>query len=151
MFAIGTTFDRVISNLAERMLPNKLKRLLFLSTFINYINGDENIDREMACKINQLLSLTHKASENILMPPNLIQNRVWSKIISRDEKIGETGLSLCDLNQIANLEVQTVQARYISNRIISNIPKSLRYGSNKEIRNDLMTLLLNLPRLHQAA
>lgn len=147
MISIGRIFDKYIAMLTERMLPNKLKRLLFLSTFFAYMQDNDKPDREMVCRINQLLTLTN--NENSAMPPNFVQKRIWSKIIPRDEPIGESGLKLCELTEIADIEVYKVQARYITNRIINNIPPSLRYGSNREIGSDLMKLLMYFPKLHQ--
>ena len=149
MFAVTKVIDKCISRATEKILPNRIKRLIFLSTFIAYIQGSDKPDKELACKINQLLSLAHR--DNAILTPPILQKKIWSNIIPRDKVIGEAGIALRELTEVAGIEVYTAQARYISNRIIDNIPQSLRYGSNRRIRHDLMTLLINLPKLQHAA
>lgn len=130
------------------VLPKRLKRLIFLSSMIAYIQGTEKPDKALAGKINQLLSLAHR--DNAMNTPSAIKDHIWPNIIPRDEPIGRTGIALCDLCEIEDYQVNATQARFISNRIISGMPEALKYGSNRQIKSDLVTILVNIPKLHHA-
>jgi hypothetical protein len=130
------------------IIPNRVKRLIFLSSLIAYIQGTEKPDTALAGKINRLLSLAHR--ETSIYTPSLIKDKIWPNIIARDTPIGQTGVALCDLCEIEDYRVNTYQARSISNQIIGHMPQALRYGSNRQMKSDLVTLLMNIPKLQHA-
>lgn len=129
-----------------RIIPNRVKRLIFISSLIAYIQGTEKPDAVLACKINRLLSLAH--NETAIYTPTMIMDRIWPNIIARDEPIGHTGVALCDLCEIEDYQVNPSQARSISNQIIGHMPAALRYGSNRQMKSDLITLIMNIPKLN---
>lgn len=129
----------------EEFLPNKIKRMIFLSSFLAYVQGTKSPDEVLVRKLNQLLHLSR--NDKSAMAPQLINQRIWAGIISRDEPVGNTGVTLCNLAEVQDYKIFTSQARSVSDRIIKNTPQWLKYGSNKQIRDDLMELLTNINKL----
>lgn len=126
-------------------LPNKIKRMIFLSSFLAYVQGTKSPDEVLVRKLNQLLQLSR--NDKSAMAPQLINQRIWAGIISRDEPVGNTGVTLCKLTEVQDYKIFTSQARSVSDRIIKNTPEWLKYGSNKQIRDDLIELLTNINKL----
>lgn len=129
----------------EEFLPSKIKRMIFLSSFLAYVQGTKSPDEVLVRKLNQLLQLSR--NDKSAMAPQLINQRIWAGIISRDEPVGNTGVTLCNLAEVQDYKIFTSQARSVSDRIIKNTPQWLKYGSNKQIRDDLMELLTNINKL----
>lgn len=136
-------------NFLQGFLPNRFKRMIFLSSFMAYIQGTTSPDKELICKLNQLLKLS--SSDSSVMVPPLLNQRIWAGIVSRDEPLGRTGVVLSQLAEVQDYKMFTGQARSVSDRIIKNTPSWLKYGSNNQIRNDLTILLTNVNRLANPA
>lgn len=126
-------------------LPNRIKRLIFLSSLLAYIQGTKNPDEELVCKLNQLLQLSH--SSKSAMVPSMLNERIWAGVVSRDKPVANTGVVLSRLHEIQDYKILTHQARTVSDNIIKNIPYWLKYGSNKQMRSDLVKLLTNVNKL----
>lgn len=126
-------------------LPNRIKRLIFLSSFLAYIQGNRNPDEELVYKLNQLLHLSHN-SKSAMVPP-LLNERIWAGVVSRDKPVAGTGVVLSRLHEIQDYKILTSQARTVSDNIIKNTPNWLKYGSNKQMRSDLVKLLTNVNQL----
>lgn len=126
----------------EGFLPTKIKRMIFLSSLLAYIQGTKNPNQQLVYKLNHLLKLSN--NDKATMVPPLINERIWGNLVSRSEPFGKNGLLLSDLSEIRDYEVFAYHSRFISDRIIRRTPTWLRYGSNKQIREDLLALLNNL-------
>lgn len=140
--------DNFVSRLLGKVLPMRLKRTLFLVTFTSYILDTDNPSQELANRINQLLSLGNSKS---VVGPNIIQKHVWPKIIDKEQRIDENGICLKDLHEIADIKIFTKKSHHITNLIVQNTPSFMRYGSNRQMREDLMALFMNIVRVPQTA
>ena len=129
----------------DEFLPNRIKRMIFLSSFLAYVQGTNSPDEALVRKLNQLLHLSR--NDKSVMAPPLINQRIWAGIIPRDEPVGRTKVTLCMLAEVQDYKLFTSQARSVSDRILRNTPQWLRYGSNKQIRDDLVELLTNINML----
>lgn len=129
----------------DEFLPNRIKRMIFLSSFLAYVQGTKSPDEELVRKLNQLLHLSR--SDKSVMAPPLFNQRIWAGIIPRDEPLGRTRVTLSKLSEVQDYKIVSAQARSVSDRIIKNTPKWLKYGSNKQIRNDLVELITNINKL----
>lgn len=126
----------------EEFLPTKIKRMIFLSSLLAYIQGTKSPDQHLVQKLNHLLKLSN--NDKSAMVPPLLNEKIWGGIVSRTEPLGRSGLVLSDLSEIKDYKVFTYQSRFISDRIIRRTPNWLRYGSNKQIKEDLIVFFNNL-------
>lgn len=129
----------------DGFLPDRFKRMIFLSSLMAYIQGTKSPDKELINKLNQLLHLA--SSSNPVMVPPLFNQQIWKQIVPRNEPLGKTGVTLAQLSEVQDYKIFTSQARSVSDRIIKNTPSWLKYGSNNQMRADLMKLLQGVGKL----
>lgn len=133
---------RMMNSFLEGFLPAKTKRMILLSSLLAYIQGTKSPDQQLVCKLNHLLKLSNN-DKSIMVPP-LLNERIWGDVVSRTEPLSKDGFMLSELSEIKDFKVFSYRSRFISDRIIRRTPSWLRYGSNKQIREDLIALLTNL-------
>ena len=136
--AVSNTWEKFL----DGFLPNRIKRMIFLSSLMAYIQGTRNPDEEIVGKFNQLLNLS--SSTRSSMVPPLMNQRIWTGIVPRTEPVGNTGITLSNLAEVKDYKLFSHQARKVSDNIIKRTPYWLKYGSNKQIREDLVKLLVNV-------
>lgn len=142
----STTSETMTAWLLGKILPNRIKRLIFISSFIAHIKNTTNPDKTLLLKINKLFSLS-RDDEAMLLPFRL-QDRIWESIALK-EILQEKSIVVDDVSQIAEYRFVKPQIRTLSEDIIKIIPRWLKYGSNNQIRSDLITMFKNTDALFQ--
>jgi hypothetical protein len=125
-------------------LPKKTKRLVFLSSLIGYITKNEEPDKELLQKINNLLALSE--NDRAMVLPMYISKTIWHDRIQSFDCFSCVNSKTCE-KTVKNMCLSHQQICRMSNAIITNIPNWMVYGTKRHIRHDVMTLLANLPNL----
>ena len=143
--AIASFVSRKWVEFLDGFLPRRVKRMIFLSSLLAYIQGNHKPDEELVNKLNQLLHLSNSA-KSAMVPP-LLNERIWADVVSRTEPVGNTGIVLAKLSEMPRATIVTSQARILSDNIIRKSPQWLRYGTTNQMRADLVKLLVNVNNL----
>ena len=138
--------ETIVTLFLSKIFSPRVKRMIFLSSFLAYVQGTNHPDKELLVKLNKLLKLAQL--DDALMAPSMRNQKILGATLLRDEPLGNSGIMLKELDQIQDYKIFVSQARKISDSVIKNAPEWLRYGSNKQIRSDLITLLTNYKALH---
>lgn len=138
--------ENIVTLFLSNIFSPRVKRMIFLSSFLAYVQGTNHPDKELLVKLNKLLNLAQL--DDAVMAPSMLNQKIWGATLPRDEPLGNSGIMLKELDQIQDYKIFVSQARKISDSVIKNAPEWLRYGSNKQIRSDLITLLTNYKALH---
>lgn len=136
------------SRVLGKLLPRRMKRLIFVSSFIAHLRNTTDPDRDLLSKINKLLSLSNR-DEALLLPIQLHQ-QIWSKVFLK-EVFQEKSINFDDISQIASFKFHKPQIRTLSEEIIKVIPSWLMYGSRNQVKNDLVCIFENMGVLFQKA
>lgn len=131
-----------------KLLPRRMKRLIFVSSFIAHLRNTTDPDRDLLSKINKLLSLSNR-DEALLLPIHLHQH-IWSKVFLK-EVFQEKSINFDDISQIASFKFHKPQIRILSEEIIKVIPSWLMYGSRNQVKNDLVCIFENMGVLFHKA
>lgn len=129
------------SKLLNSILPNRIKRLLFISSFIAHIKKIDKPTTQLTEKINTLFNLSND-SRSICFPMR-IEKHIWANI-ELDELF-----SAKNIVTVSEITKSKSQARIISEEIVRRMPNWLRYGSNTAIKSDLVAVLINIDNLVQ--
>lgn len=122
----------------DNVLPNRMKRLILLSSLYAKINSVSEPDKAIALKLNQVLSLS-KSHEALLFPMQL-GNRLWRDSI-KVECGNSKSLKINSFSEIAIASLTRTEMRIVSDQILKTIPQWLKYGSNRQMKQDLTILL----------
>jgi hypothetical protein len=118
------------SSMLDRHLPERTKRLLFLASFSAQLKAPQEFNREMLHKLNKMLDLS--ADDAALKFPIHISGAIWR---NRPFEAG------------ARIDTRTLQdqtdVRGLGMRIVSAMPKWLRYGDDGRMLCDVERLLRN--------
>jgi hypothetical protein len=118
------------STLLDRHLPERTKRLLFLASFSAQLKAPQEFNGEMLHKLNKMLELS--TDDAALKFPIHISHAIW-----RNRPL-ELGVRI----DSKALPDQT-EVRGIGLRIVSAMPKWLRYGDECKMLHDVERLLHN--------
>lgn len=130
----------------EKILPDRTKRLIFVSSFLAHIQICDSSDRNLISKLNLLLDLS--ADDNALVLPMQWHERIWSDV-HVDKILHDKGIEISNINQILEIEFMSPKVRTLSEDIIKAMPKWLKYDSNTRMRSDLIKLFRNIGDLLQ--
>lgn len=136
--------DSILGKVLGHILPNRTKRLIFVSSFIAHIQNCETTDKNLITKLNTLLHLC--GSDNALVFPMQLHDKIWKNANIEQlfqEKGFETSTDLALLT-VNKPKTMSKKIRTLSEDIIKVMPAWLRYSSNSQMRQDLITLLLNI-------
>jgi hypothetical protein len=119
-----------LASLAERCLPERTKRLMFLASFSAQLKDPKEMNGELLHKLNVLLSLS--VDDNALKLPVHLSHAIW-----RNRPL-EPGVRL-------SLKAESLQDRAysISRKVVAAMPSWLRYGDDASMSKDVVDLLHN--------
>lgn len=140
--------ESLIVRLIGKMLPDHMKRAIFVSTFVAHIKDCKNPDKELMNKINTLLNLTQ--DDITLFAPMKMHSRIWDKVELKEIFIGKN-IQIDDIHQIAEYKFIKNQVRLVSEELVKKTPRWLRYSSNTQMRSDLMKIFNNMENLLQSS
>lgn len=112
----------VISEHIANYLPQKIRKILFLSSVVAMIEN-ENSTEELAQQLNRILKLTVK--NKAIEFPMIIKNVIWKEKL---RKFNETSL------------IQEKNQNQIVDLFCNNAPRYLVYGNPEKMRDDLTYL-----------
>lgn len=135
------TRESLTARILGAILPRRMKRLIFVSSFIAHLRNTNNPDRQLLAKINKLLVLT--SNDEALLFPIQLHQRIWDKVELKDVLNGKS-ITVDDSSQISSYRFRKPQIRILSEEIIKIIPSWLMYGSKNQIRSDLICIFENL-------
>lgn len=123
------------------ILPNRIKRLIFLSSLTALLIDIKEHDEETLHKLNVLLQIC--SHEKAMMLPISLRNFIWHNMTA--SQIMNTEVSVQDVRGLESGKlVQMVRS------IVSTIPSWLKYSENYVIECDVENLLKNCGRLTPA-
>jgi len=115
--------------LLSLLLPNRTKRMLFLTSFFAQIKeGSEGVDAETLAKLNKAMSLVKR--EDSLNIGIQLNRAIWN---------GKSSKELC-LDELHQRELTPMTLRHICTDVIKAMPGWLRYAPEPAIREDLVKL-----------
>lgn len=123
-----------------KVLPDRIKRLVFLSSLAAYVRDFDQPDDDTLYKLNEILSLSTNA--DALKLPMYIHTRIWGSFdVSR---LKSCGLELKTMKNIRLDQMEQSQMRVVANRLIDYAPSWLRYQTKEYTRQDIYHLFLGL-------
>jgi hypothetical protein len=142
------TVEQSVPNILGRVLPKRVKRMIFVSSFIAHIQNcrQSNSNKTLLSKLNLLMQLS--ADDKALDLPMRLHNRIWGNI-HVEEILRYKNLEITSIDEIVHMEFATPQIRTISEEIVKATPEWLKYDSNTKMRADLIKLFKNLGELLQ--
>ena len=123
-----------------KWLPDKVKRMLFLTSLAAYVKDLKNPPLAALEKLNTLMLLSSNTS--LLMFPIEIRSKIWADMTVKDleEHLGRT----VTFQELRKGDLNAAQKRILTSMVIDKAPKCLIYGSNSRIRKDLYKMFDNL-------
>lgn len=120
-----------LANMLDRHLSERTKRLLFLASFSAQLRDPSEFNKEMLHKLNQMFELA--SDDAALKLPIHLSHAIW-----RNRPL-EPGLRLTLRTEDIRPRVQV-----IGKKIITAMPKWMRYGDDKRMQNEVEQLLRNM-------
>jgi hypothetical protein len=112
-------------------LPNRTKRLLFLTSLASRFINMSNFNKETMHKLNSLLKLCN--NERAMELPIALSNIIWH---------GKTSMELCHCD-VCNVELSKELIKEMTSNILSLVPTWLKYSEDEDIKHDVEILLRN--------
>ena len=116
----------------NKFLPDNVKRLIFISSITGYLRDIQTPESALAERLNNLINMVNRSN------------------FDPDKELKLKGLVYADLIKFKEGNTSMKDLRILSNVFIDNSPHFLRYGSKKEMRNDLIHLFKNIKGLQPA-
>lgn len=138
--------DGLIKKLVGALLPDRMKRIIFISSFVAHIQDCTKPDKDLLSKINKLLLLSQ--DDITLFAPMKIHSQIWNSIELKEIFISKN-IQIDDIHQIAEYKFVKNQARLVAEELVKKTPRWLRYVSNTQMRSDLVKILNNMENLLQ--
>jgi hypothetical protein len=138
--------ESLITRLIGKVLPDRMKRIIFVSSLVAHINDCKNPDKELLSKINTLLTLSGERGALVL--PMKMHSQIWDKV-ELIEVFTSKNIPIDDIHQIAEYKFVKNQARLVSEELVKRTPRWLRYASNTQMRSDLIKVFNNMENLLQ--
>jgi hypothetical protein len=120
-----------VVGMLQAHLPKRTKRLVFLASLAARLKGSEQFDNETLRKLNRVMELGK--SDSSLKLPCELSRAIWQ---------GKTKYEILSLEHAEGV-LDSAHKAEMSQRIISAMPRWLRYGSDKDIQIDVRRLLDN--------
>ncbi len=131
----------------DKVLPDNVKRLIFISSITGYLRGIQTPESALAERLNNLMNMGNRS--NSLLVPIMFNSKIWCDF-DPDKELKLKGLVYADLIKFKEGNTSMKDLRILSNVFIDNSPHFLRYGSKKVMRNDLIHLFKNIKGLQPA-
>ena len=106
--------------------PKGLKRLVFLASFIAFVNNVRKPEKAFIRNINQILHLSRGGDSSLELPVRL------SRILWGDKEIYQTDIKILK-DTVASAELKKLAAAHI----VTNVPTWFRYASVESIATDI--------------
>lgn len=142
--------ENLITKMMGYILPDRMKRIIFISSFIGQIKDCKNPDMELLSKINNLLTLSTQNNQGAvaLAFPMKMHSVLWDKVELKEIFLSKN-IHIDDVRQIAEYKFVKNQVRLVSEELVKRTPRWLRYSSNTQMRSDLMLVFNNMGNLLQ--
>ena len=127
----GTAVSSAVIGTLGKHLPNRTKRIVFLTSLAGRLKEAFLLDEVVISGINKLFKLA--SSDAALEFPYDLSKVIWG---------GKTREDICRSSFNSNITF-TFSIASITRCIMEAIPSWLRYGSDKEIESDIELLLEN--------
>lgn len=138
-------FKRLFYKFCKKVLPDKFKRLILLSSLTGYINNVHTMEKALSERLNELLNISNKS--NSLVVPIMYSSRIWYQINPINE-LKEKGIYCYDIKSfIQNNRNNFRNIRILSDILVKLTPEHLMYSSKHRMRKDIFKLLTNLNTL----
>ena len=131
----------------DKVLPDNVKRLIFISSITGYLRDIQTPESALAERLNNLMNMGNRS--NSLLVPIMLNSKIWCDF-DPEKELKLKGLVYADLIKFKEGNTSMKDLRILSNVFIDNSPHFLRYGSKKEMRNDLIHLFKNIKGLQPA-
>lgn len=131
---------KLTSWLLNRVLPDPIKRMIFLSSLAAYIRNLDEPDKELLQKLNEILLLSSNAEA--LRLPMEIHSKIWGKFDTN--RLRCDGINCSNMRDFKLEGLPKSQMRIVANRLIDYMPSWLKYHSREGIRQDIYRLFLGL-------
>ena len=141
------SFRGMVGNTLSRFLPDDVKRLIFISSITGYLRDIQTPESVLAERLKNLMNIGNRS--NSLLAPIMLNSKIWCDF-DPDKELKLKGLVYADLIKFKESTTSMKNLRILSNVFIDNSPHFLKYGSKKEMRNDLMHLFKNIKGLQPA-
>lgn len=130
-------WGRIKHHVLNYKLSNRIKRLIFLSSFFGYIKRDDGLSIETMVKLNSVLTLAHNV--NAMEFPILIRTWLWDHELEEGIKLGDRYIVLSEFykNTFSRSDFDG-----IADFLISKAPSWMIYGPRETISKDLECLHL---------
>lgn len=146
--AKSLSFRAMSCKILNKILPDKVKRLIFISSITGYLRGIQTPESALAERLNALMNMGNRS--NSLLFPIMFNSQIWCEF-NPDHELKCRGLNYHDLIKFKEGTATSMKnLRILSNAFIDNSPHFLMYGSKKEMRSDLMRLFKNIQGLQPA-
>ena len=122
------------------LLPDKIKRMIFLSSLAAYIRDLQKPDKETLKKLNEILLLC--SNEEALRFPIEIHSKIWGRFDI--ECLQQSGIDVSNMREFHTRGLAKSEMRIVANRFIDYMPVWLKYQSKESIRQDIYRLFLGL-------
>lgn len=144
MTAVITQRETLFTKVIGKLLPDRMKRVIFISSFIANINDCKNPDKVLLTKINNLLTLC--SGDGGMVFPMQMHSKIWNEDLVKEVFINKD-FDITSLKEIAAYSFSKGQARSLSEELVKNTPSWLKYSSNTKMKLDLVKVLVNLKQL----
>ena len=121
-----------------KVLPDSIKRMIFLSSLAAYIRDLNQPDKETLQKLNEILMLS--ANAEALRFPMEISSKIWGRF--NTESLD--GIQCGQAHAFSLKGLHKSQMRIVANRLIDHQPRWLKYQSKEGTRQDIYKLFLSL-------
>jgi hypothetical protein len=117
-------------------VPRRIKRLIFIASILALIDGNSEINKYLATKLNNILQIAY--NDEALYFPMAIKSIIWKSIIKNP--LLEISGKVYNILNISEIRTNDPYLNNTSNFLISNMPAWLVYGSVDMMHHDIEVL-----------
>ncbi len=140
MNAHALTTNKFLQFSIQWMSP-RIKRMIYLSSLTAVLNDTQELDRQVAIKLNELLHLANTGTSSLKLPVHL------SKVIWANRSILEDSIQAIRAS-FETREINHQQEDYCRNfcqyscidKIINFTPEWIKYDTDEKIKSDIASL-----------
>lgn len=142
LFLISSLQKRIVNSVLKFFLNGHMRRIVLISSLHAQIKGVKQPDSDILEKLSDVMSfgLKYKEAPEIAM---YVSGRIWHNPINISCHSGVC-FEIKDLKDINKINLNYTQMRIVSDQILKSIPEWLKYDSNRNMKRDVMKLLVNL-------
>lgn len=116
----STIFSRILGQIGNYLIPDHVKRIMFIVTLYHYMTGDlENENLDDLDELSKAMRLA-KTSSSALILPGMFTGQLWTKSI---------------VDRLLRVRPDTTERR-----LFTLIPCWLHYGRGNDIAKDIVDL-----------